>query len=61
MLSHCISLIYNFLGKIELAKYGDLPKSKGEKKLQKSNCMAVTLFAMSAKNSSLPPMQLEVT
>lgn len=30
------------------------------KKLQKSNCMAVTLFAMSAKNSFLPPMQLEV-
>lgn len=31
MLSHCISLIYNFLGKIELAKYGDLPKSKEKK------------------------------
>lgn len=63
MLSHCISLIYNFLGtgrKIEHAKYSDLSKSQG-KKLQKSNCMEVTLFAMSAKNSSLPPMQLEVT
>lgn len=31
------------------------------KKLQKSNCMAVTLFAMSAKNTSLHSMQLEVT
>lgn len=63
MLSHCISLIYNFLGtgnKIEHAKYSDLSKSEG-KKLQKSNCMAVTLFAVSAKNNSLPPMQLEVT
>lgn len=63
MLSHCISLIYNFLGagkKIEHAKYSDLSKSEG-KKLQKSNCMAVTLFVMSAKNCSLPPMQLEVT
>lgn len=63
MLSHCISLICNFLGtgkKIERAKYGDLSKSEG-KKLQKSNCMAVTLFAMSAKNTSLHSMQLEVS
>lgn len=62
MLSHCISLIYNFLGtgkKIGHAKYSDLSKSEG-KKLQKSNCTAVTLFAMSAKSNSLPPMQLEV-
>lgn len=62
MLSHCISFIYSFLGtrkKTGHAKYSDLSKSEG-KKLQKSNCTAVTLFAMSAKSNSLPPVQLEV-
>lgn len=50
-----------FLGENRACKIRRLTKNLKKKKLQKSNCMAVTLFAMSAKNSSLPPMQLEVT